>query len=129
MAFGTGSRFPPPYRDALFILDWAYGRIVAVHCLPHGASYLCEAETFLKGRPLNVTDLDFAPDGSMYLITGGRKTQSALYRIRFTGERPSNELGKIDERHMDHTAARARKRRGELEALLTAPCDCPFLKV
>ena len=87
--FGSRSNFPRRYREALFILDWAYGRILAVHCLPHGAGYLCDAETFLKGRPLNVTDLDFAPDGSMYLITGGRKTQSALYRIRYTGETPA----------------------------------------
>ncbi len=97
--FGTRSDFPRRYREALFILDWAYGRILAVHCLPHGASYLCEAETFLKGRPLNVTDLDFAPDGSMYLITGGRKTQSALYRIRFTGERRQDDFIKTDRPH------------------------------
>ena len=44
------------------MLDWAYGRILVVHCLPHGASYLCEAESFVKGRPLNVTTpCDFAP--------------------------------------------------------------------
>lgn len=116
--FGTRSNFPRRYREALFILDWAYGRILAMHCLPHGASYLCEAETFLKGRPLNVTDLDFAPDGSMYLITGGRKTQSALYRIRFTGERQAADLAKSDRSQDDRSAVEARQRRRELEALL-----------
>lgn len=85
--FGTRSDFPKRYREAFFILDWAYGRIVAVHLLPRGASYLMTAETFLKGRPLNVTDLDFASDGSMLLVTGGRKTQSSLYRIRYVGDR------------------------------------------
>ncbi|NND97100.1 MAG: c-type cytochrome [Pirellulaceae bacterium] len=85
--FGTRSHFPPPYRNALFILDWTYGRIIAVHALPRGASYLMTAETFLKGRPLNVVDLDFSPEGSMYLVTGGRKTRSALYRVRYIGER------------------------------------------
>ncbi|MCC6507919.1 MAG: c-type cytochrome, partial [Pirellulaceae bacterium] len=36
---------------------------------------------FLQGKPLNVTDVARGPDGAMYLITGGRKTQSSLYRI------------------------------------------------
>jgi putative heme-binding domain-containing protein len=116
--FGTRSNFPRRYREALFILDWAYGRILAVHCLPHGAGYLCEAETFLKGRPLNVTDLDFAPDGSMYLITGGRKTQSALYRLRFTGERDADDFSKADKPPGESAAMQARERRRAREELL-----------
>jgi putative heme-binding domain-containing protein len=116
--FGTQSNFPRRYREALFILDWAYGRILAVHCLPHGAGYLCEAETFLKGRPLNVTDLDFAPDGSMYLITGGRKTQSALYRIRFTGERHPDDDAETNIQPVDPSAVKVRRHRRDLESLL-----------
>ena len=84
--FGRASNFPEPWRDALFILDWAYGRVVACHLYPRGASYYCHSETFLKGRPLNVTDVAFGPDGAMYLITGGRKTESSLYRVRWVGE-------------------------------------------
>ena len=83
--FGTHSHFPDPYRRALFVLDWAYGRILAVHLTPRGASYVGRAETFVRGRPLNVTDLTFGPDGAMYFITGGRKTQSGLYRVRYVG--------------------------------------------
>ncbi|MEY4938916.1 MAG: hypothetical protein RIQ93_651 [Verrucomicrobiota bacterium] len=83
--FGTRSHFPPAYQRALFILDWSYGRIVAVHLTPQGASYTARAETFLRGRPLNVTSLDFGPDGAMYFVTGGRNTQSALYRVRYVG--------------------------------------------
>lgn len=83
---GHRSSFPGQYHRAMFALDWAYGRILACHLSPRGAGYACRVETFLKGRPLNVTDLDFGPDGSMYVVTGGRKTQSALYRIRYTGE-------------------------------------------
>jgi putative heme-binding domain-containing protein len=83
--FGTDTKFPADYRRALFILDWAYGRILAVHLAPRGAGYRAQAETFLKGRPLNVTDLATGPDGAMYVVTGGRKTQSALYRIAYTG--------------------------------------------
>ncbi len=84
--FGTLSHFPSPWKDALFVLDWAYGRIIAVHLTPNGASYGGHGELFMEGRPLNVTDLDFDSDGSMWFITGGRKTKSALYRIRYTGE-------------------------------------------
>jgi putative heme-binding domain-containing protein len=83
---GARSKFPEHYRRAMFALDWAYGRILACHLVPRGAGYVCRAETFLKGRPLNVTDLDFGPDGHLYLITGGRKTHSTLYRVRWTGE-------------------------------------------
>lgn len=83
--FGTRSDFPLPWREALFALDWAYGRIVAVHLTPNGASYLGSGEVFLEGRPLNVTDLDFDAQGAMWFVTGGRKTQAALYRVRYTG--------------------------------------------
>src|SRR6266853_4923312 len=37
--FGTKSNFPEPYRSCLFAHDWSYGRILAVHLKPQGASY------------------------------------------------------------------------------------------
>jgi hypothetical protein len=82
---GTRSNFPEPWRSALFILDWAYGKIHAVHLQRAGASYTGRAEQFLHGRPLNVTGLDFGPDGAMYFVTGGRRTQSGLYRVKWNG--------------------------------------------
>jgi putative heme-binding domain-containing protein len=90
VAFGTGSKFPVVYQKALFILDWAYGRIIAVHLTPKGSSYTGRAEIFVKGKPLNLTDLAFGPDGAMYFTVGGRGTQSAIYRVRWTGERPAD---------------------------------------
>jgi len=81
--FGYRSRFPAPWSDALFALDWAYGRIIAVNLTPRGASYYASGSEFLTGRPLNVTDLDFDSYGRMYFITGGRKTRSALFRIDY----------------------------------------------
>jgi len=81
--FGTRSHFPAKYQRALFALDWSYGRIFAVHLEPRGASYVGTVETFLRGTPLNLTDLAFGPDGAMYFITGGRNTQSGLYRVRY----------------------------------------------
>lgn len=85
---GRKSSFPDRYRNAMFVLDWAYGRILACHLSPRGAGYACRVEQFLKGRPLNVTSLDFGPDGSMYVVTGGRKTRSALYRVSYTQPLP-----------------------------------------
>jgi putative heme-binding domain-containing protein len=83
--FGTGSKFPSKYRRAMFAMDWAYGRIFAIHLAPDGASYSATVETFLRGKPLNVTDLEFGADGAMYFITGGRGTQSGLYRVTYDG--------------------------------------------
>ena len=119
--FGTRSNFPDKYREALYILDWAYGRILAVHLTPRGSSYLMTAETFIKGRPLNVTDLDFASDGSMYFVTGGRGTRSGLYRIRFVGDRVLKKQDETAQRKArQEFAAASRRERRELEQLLQA---------
>jgi putative heme-binding domain-containing protein len=82
--FGTRARFPLKYRQALFVQDWSYGRILAVHLEAKGAGYIGVAEPFLKGQPLNLTSLTFGPDGAMYFVTGGRGTQSGLYRVSYT---------------------------------------------
>ncbi len=89
--------------------------------VPRGSSYLMTAETFLKGRPLNVTDLDFAPDGSMYLVTGGRKTQSALYRVRYVGVGSREATASRWELASDRFARNSRHLRRELEADLAQP--------
>lgn len=112
---GTRSSFPPVYQKAMFILDWAYGRIVACHLYPRGAGYVCRPETFLKGRPLNVTDLDFGPDGSMYVITGGRKTQSVLYRVRYTGPKSKPEASSAQQLARRKFSEKQRVRRRHLE--------------
>lgn len=83
--FGTKSNWPEPWRSTLFMEDWSYGKIIAVHLQKSGASHTGRSEVFLKGRPLNVTGLEFGPDGAMYFVTGGRRTQSGLYRVRWTG--------------------------------------------
>ncbi len=116
--FGTKSRFPPKYRRALFALDWAYGRILAIHMTPRGASYAMRAETFLKGRPLNVTDLDFGPDGAMYVITGGRSTQSGLYRIKYVGKPVKDATPSKQQVRREKWSKSRRKLRRELESFI-----------
>ncbi len=46
------------------------------------------AKSFLKGQPLNVTDLEVGPDGAMYFCTGGRGTSGGVYRVVYKGEIP-----------------------------------------
>lgn len=126
VAFGTGSSFPPQYQRALFILDWAYGRIIAVHLTPKDSSYTGRAEVFVKGKPLNLTDLAIGPDGAMYFTVGGRGTQSAIYRVRWTGEKPAPEDPIRPEYELSQRAQRereSRERRRKLEVL--AASDAP----
>jgi len=94
VVFGTGAKFPEKYQRALFISDWSYGTVYAVHLTPEGSSYTGVAEKFALAQPLPVTDMVVHPqDGAMYVAIGGRKTQSGLYRITYTGP-DSTELAK-----------------------------------
>ncbi len=86
ICFGTGARFPEKYQRALFIGDWSYGVVYAVHLEPQGSSYTASFEPFLSAAPLPITDLVIHPaDGAMYMTIGGRRVQSALYRISYRG--------------------------------------------
>ncbi|HEX8312108.1 MAG TPA: hypothetical protein VF614_12370 [Chthoniobacteraceae bacterium] len=131
--FGTASNYPEKYRRAFFAMDWTYGRILAVHLQPKGASYTAanplpnpykldqqnaspEVEVFLQGKGLPVTDLEFGKDGAMYFLIGGRGTQAALYRVSHTA--PAAAAGPL----AATTAGSAeRKLRHELEAFHGAP--------
>lgn len=86
VVMGTGAKFPAKYQRALFINDWTYGTMYAVHLIPDGAGFKSSVEEFVSGRPLPLTDVIIHPkDGSMYFMVGGRRTQSALYRVSYTG--------------------------------------------
>lgn len=78
---GSSAKFPDKYRKALFAFDWSFGIIYAIHLTPQGASYSAEAEEFLSGAPLPLTDGAIGPDGAMYFLTGGRRLESDLYRV------------------------------------------------
>ncbi len=116
VVFGAKSNFPAPYKRALFALDWTYGRILAVHLAPRGGGYMGAAEVFLRGRPLNVTDADFGPDGAMYFITGGRGTQSSLYRVEYVGENETPPSKSIQQESAERFANASRDKRRRLEA-------------
>lgn len=87
LCFGYGARFPAKYQEALFLCDWSYGRLFAAHLTPVGSTYQAELEEFATGSPLALTDIVVNPqDGALYFIVGGRNSQSALYRIVYTGK-------------------------------------------
>ncbi len=84
VTFGTGAKFPAKYQKAFFACDWSYGKLYAVHMAPNGSVQKGTAEEFLSGTPLPLTDICVnAKDGAMYFTTGGRKTQSGLYRVTY----------------------------------------------
>ncbi|HRJ08276.1 MAG TPA: hypothetical protein PK490_06710 [Prosthecobacter sp.] len=114
--FGYGARFPEKYEEALYICDWSYGRIIAVHLTEKGASYTGRQETFISGRPLNVTDGCVGPDGALWFITGGRGTQSGLYRVLWEGG-ANVQVARNDARATGTAAQPVRALRHELESL------------
>ncbi len=90
VTFGYGAKFPAKYQEALFICDWSYGKLYAVHLTPDGSAYRGEAEEFVSGSPLPLTDVVVNPkDGAMYFAVGGRGTQSGLYRVTYAGNEPT----------------------------------------
>ena len=90
VTFGYGAKFPVKYQDALYICDWSYGKLYALHLVPKGSTYAGELEEFLAGTPLALTDVVVNPeDGAMYFAVGGRNTQSGLYRVTYYGDEPT----------------------------------------
>jgi putative heme-binding domain-containing protein len=94
VAFGYGAKFPAKYQEALYICDWSYGKMYAVHLSPNGGGYTGVAEEFMSGAPLPLTDIEVSKkDGAMYVSVGGRKVQSGLYRVSYVGgENAKNEM-------------------------------------
>ena len=82
---GKGAKFPAKYQHAIFACDWTYGTLYAVHLTPEGAGYSAKLEEFATGKPLPLTDAVIGKDGAMYFAIGGRRTQSAVYRVTYVG--------------------------------------------
>lgn len=123
VAFARGSSFPTPWRERLFVGDWAYGRILAVELDPAGSSYTGSWQVFASGRPLPVTDLLFGPDGALWFAIGGRRTSSALYRVRWTGAPDASHAAPSAGR-----AERERRRALEQQARTDAPLAMPEIE-
>ncbi|MFM7070452.1 MAG: c-type cytochrome [Planctomycetota bacterium] len=86
VVFGYGAKFPAKYQEALYICDWSYGKLYALHLTPQGSAYSGVLEEFISGSPLPLTDLVVNPtDGALYFAIGGRRTKSGLYRVTYVG--------------------------------------------
>jgi len=93
VAFGYGAKFPGKYQEALFICDWSYGKMYAVHLAPNGGGYTGVQEEFMSASPLPLTDIEVSKkDGAMYVSIGGRKVQSGLYRVTYVGAEPTDSV-------------------------------------
>ncbi len=93
---GTDAKFPEKYQRALFALDWTFGTIWAVHPEQTGAGYTGTKELFVAGTPLPVTDGVIGNDGNLYFLVGGRNTQSAMYRVRYTGSESTEKVAALE---------------------------------
>ena len=103
-----------------------------------GASYRGVKTEFLHGEPLNVSAMRFGPDGHMYLLTGGRNTDSKLYRVRYVGAPEPGEGRRLLENQGLRDLRRSLERfhgiasaggngrdRGRTSGTPTAPCATP----
>ena len=81
-----------------------------MHLTPKGSSYVGKVEEFASAQPFPLTDLLVNPqDGAMYIVVGGRKVQSGIYRVTYTGQETTVPAKSISGGEV------ARKRRQALE--------------
>lgn len=117
VTFGYGAKFPARYQEALFALDWSWGKLYAIHLEPKGSTYVATREEFLSGAPLPLTDAIVHPgDGSLYFAIGGRRVQSGLYRVTYAGRESTAPVIPGTDR-----LASARRQRQALEAFHGGP--------
>lgn len=112
VCFGYGAAFPEKFQRALYVCDWTFGTIYAIHLEPTGSTYSGTLEEFVTRTPLPLTDAVIGRDGAMYFAVGGRGGQSELFRVRYAGPDPTAPVDCRDARQ-----AADRKLRRELEAL------------
>jgi glucose/arabinose dehydrogenase len=87
--YGMNAKFPEKYKRSVFAFDWSFGIIYAMELETKGSSYTGTKEEFLSGLPLPLTDGVIGPDGAMYFMTGGRRLDSDLYRVFYSGDEKS----------------------------------------
>jgi putative heme-binding domain-containing protein len=117
VAFGYGAKFPAKYQDALFMCDWSYGKLYAVHLKPNRSTYSADFEEFMAAQPLPLTDVIINPkDGAMYVTVGGRKVQSGLYRVTYAGKESTEQVSPIQTRTATSVSEALHDLRHQLEA-------------
>ena len=122
---GAGLKFPSYYQNGLYLFDWSYGTMYYASLKPEGSSYTAKVTEFLSGVPLPMTNGIVGNDGAMYFLMGGRRLESALYRVTYNGERNA-EIKELTENRKGKGDRELRK---ELEVLHTkkAPDQMEFI--
>jgi putative heme-binding domain-containing protein len=116
VAFGYGAKFPAQWQEALYIADWTYGKLYAVHLQEQGASYKASMDVFLEGRGVKPTDIAVSEkDGAMYVCGGSRRSNSALYRVTYVGTESTATAPPAGDPAGDPAAAALRALRHRLE--------------
>lgn len=114
------TQFPRAYHDGLFVLDWTFGRIYFFALKADGTSYKTEPELFLE--PIGThgfapNDAVVAPDGSLFVSVGGRKTRGAVFRVQY-GETRTDPKAPLRNRRVE---AAAEAGPDSLESVLKSP--------
>ena len=124
--FGYGTQFPAKYQKALFICDWTFGTMYAIHMEPSGSSYKATKEEFVSRTPLPLTDCTVGQDGALYFTIGGRGAQSELFRVTYVGKEDTKLVDTRTNSQLEdgasaaelaHRASLRRTARYEIEAL------------
>ncbi len=129
---GMTANVPEKYRRAMFSFDWSFGIIYAIHLKPEGSSYKAEAEEFISGSPLPLTDGVFGPDGALYFLTGGRGLESDLFRVYYGDNK--QKMQELAPQKLPAAIVEAQNTRRALEKFHGAPDAAavafawPFLK-
>ncbi len=100
-------QFPVEFQNTVFVLDWTYGRVIAVKLQRQGASWVARSREFATGignDNFAPTDAVVGPEGDLFVSVGGRGSKGAVFRIS----------------HSDRVQANETKTRG-LDAILDAP--------
>ncbi|HUG89185.1 MAG TPA: PVC-type heme-binding CxxCH protein [Planctomycetaceae bacterium] len=82
------TQFPATYRGAVFVLDWTFGRVMALPLEQDGSTWKSTPVEFMTAVGqfgFAPTDLAVGPDGSLYVSVGGRGTQGGVFRVTWTG--------------------------------------------
>ena len=105
--FGYGLKFPEKYQRALYICDWTFGTMYAIHITPDGVTYKAEKEEFVSRTPLPLTDCAAGPDGALYFSIGGRGNQSELYRATYVGDESTSPADLKDKKFAEDRTIRS----------------------
>jgi putative heme-binding domain-containing protein len=120
---GARTRFPEPYRHALFVGDPAQNRLLVVHLTPQGTGYRGSTEVFAQHEGLDTAALAAGDDGALYLLTGARQGPARLLRLRYDDDNRTTVA--VPRSAAEAEAAEMRKLRHRLIASVEASGPLP----